>query len=125
MGLLTAVLVAIFVVPSPWKIPVIAVGAAWELGESVLWIRWSQRRRAEVGVETLAGTTAEVVVPLAPEGQVKVKGELWRARTTGAESVDVGREVRVLTLDGLTLVVEPVDELSRPRPGDLGGPADA
>lgn len=123
MGLLVTVLLAIFVVPSPWKIPVVAAGAAWELGESLLWIRWSQRRRAQVGAETLVGATARVVASLTPEGQVQVKGELWRARTTGAETVDAGRNVTVLTLEGLTLVVEPVAEVSRPRSGDPGGPA--
>ena len=116
MSLLAAVLLAIFVVPSPWKIPVVLAGAAWELGESVLWIRWSQRRRAEVGAESLIGMTVPVVAPLAPVGHVKVKGELWRARTTGAETVEESREVRVLALEGLTLVVEPVDVVSGPRP---------
>jgi membrane-bound ClpP family serine protease len=123
MGLLVAVLVAVFVVPSPWKIPVVLVGAAWELGESILWIRWSQRRRTEVGAEALVGATARVVGSLVPEGHVQFKGELWRARTTGAETVAAGRDVRILALEGLTLVVEPVAEVSRPRPGDPGGPA--
>jgi membrane-bound ClpP family serine protease len=106
VGLLVTVLLAVFVVPSPWKIPVVVAGAAWELGESLLWIRWSQRRRAEVGAESLLGTTARVVAPLAPEGRVQVKGELWCARTTGAETVDTGRDVRILALEGLTLVVQ-------------------
>ena len=124
MGLLVAVLLAIFVVPPPWRIPVVVAGAAWELSESLLWIRWSQRRRAQVGAENLIGTTAQVVAPLAPEGHVKVKGELWRARTTGAETVGAGRDVRVLTLEGLTLVVEPVpDELSELRPAGSEDPA--
>ena len=124
MGLLVAVLLAIFVVPPPWRIPVVVAGAAWELSESLLWIRWSQRRRAQVGAENLIGTTAKVVAPLAPEGHVKVKGELWRARTTGAETVRAGRDVRVLTLEGLTLVVEPVpDELSELRPAGSEDPA--
>jgi membrane-bound ClpP family serine protease len=120
--LVAAILLAVLVVPSPWALPVIAAGAIWEAGESLLWIRWSQRRRAQVGAETLVGATVSVVSPLAPEGQVQVKGELWRARTTGAETVDAGGEVRVLALEGLTLVVEPVSELSPPEPGDPGGP---
>jgi membrane-bound ClpP family serine protease len=116
MALLGAILLAIFVLPSRWALPVIAVGAIWEAGESIFWIRWSQRRRAEVGAETLVGTTARVVLPLAPEGQVQAKGELWRARTTGAERVDAGREVSILTLEGLTLVVEPISDPSAPPP---------
>ncbi len=117
MALLAAILLAVFVVPAPWDLPVIAAGAIWEAGESILFIRWSQRRRAQVGAESLVGTTGKVVSPLAPTGHVQLKGELWGARTTGAETVETGREVRVLTLEGLTLVVEPLPgEVSPPRP---------
>lgn len=112
MALLAAILLAIFVVPSPWGLPVVLLGAFWEIGESVLWIRWSRRRRAQVGAEALVGSTARAVSALTPEGHVQVRGELWRARTTGAEAVVAGGPVRIVALEGLTLVVEPVSEPS-------------
>ena len=108
MLLLVAVLLAIYVLEEPWNVVVVTSAAAVEVAESVFWIRWSQRRRAKVGAETLIGQTAKVVSPLAPVGQVQVKGELWRARSTGADPVEPGREVRILALEDLTLIVEPV-----------------
>jgi len=42
---------------------------------------------------------------VAPEGQVLVQGELWRAVAAG-EALEVGAEVRVVGVDGLTLRVE-------------------
>jgi membrane-bound ClpP family serine protease len=124
MALLGAILLAVLVVPPAWRLPVILVGLVWEVGESIIWIRVSQRRRARVGAETLVGATGKVVSSLAPTGHVQLKGELWRARTTGAEAVKPGRKVSVLALEGLTLVVEPVpDDLSRPRPADPPDPA--
>jgi len=110
MILLGAILLAVLVVPSPWEAPVIAAGGVWEAAEAYFWIRWSQRRRARVGAETLLGATAEVASRLDPQGQVRVKGELWAARSSGAEAVEPGRSVRILALDGLTLVVEPSDD---------------
>jgi membrane-bound serine protease (ClpP class) len=110
MILLAAILLAILVVPSPWEVPVIAAGGLWEAGEAVFWIRWSQRRRARVGAEALQGETAKVVERLSPEGRVQVKGELWTARSTSAEPVEAGAPVRVLALEGLTLVVEPLPD---------------
>ena len=107
MVLLGAILLAIFVVPSPWEAPVIAAGGLWEVAEAVFWIRWSQRRRARVGAETLIGATAKVVERLDPEGRVQVNGELWTARSTEAEPVESGAAVRILALEGLTLIVEP------------------
>ena len=102
MVLLAAILLAILVVPSPWEVPVIAAGGAWEAAEAFFWIRWSQRRRVRVGAETLIGQTAHVVSPT----QVQVKGELWRARSTGADPLREGESVRILALEDLTLLVE-------------------
>ena len=55
------------------------------------------------------GDLGEVREPLDPEGQVFIEGALWRARVAERESpVDLGNRVRVRSVDGLTLVVEPV-----------------
>jgi membrane-bound ClpP family serine protease len=109
MILLGAILLAVLVVPSPWQALVIAAGGLWEVAEAFFWIRWSQRRRARVGAETLIGMTAQVVSRLGPEGHVRVSGELWTARSSGAEPVEAGASVRILALEGLTLVVEPIE----------------
>jgi len=106
MILLAAIVLAILVVPSPWEAPVIAAAGVWEAAEAVLWIRWSQRRRARVGAEALQGATARVVERLSPAGRVQVQGELWSARSTSAEPIEAGAAVRILALEDLTLVVE-------------------
>jgi membrane-bound serine protease (ClpP class) len=102
-----AILLAVFVLPGAWDVPVVALGAFAEATEGVLWFRWSRRRRAAVGAEALVGEVAEVVERLDPEGRVKLNGELWRARTIGAKPAEPGARVRVLALEALTLVVEP------------------
>jgi membrane-bound serine protease (ClpP class) len=53
-----------------------------------------------------------VVSPLAPTGRVQVKGELWQARSTNAEPVERGARVRILALESLVLVVEPLSDPS-------------
>jgi membrane-bound serine protease (ClpP class) len=76
-----------------------------ELAEAALLISWSKRRQAVVGAETLIGRNALVAAECKPVGQVRIGGELWQARCEpGAE---IGDEVVVIALDGLTLVVEP------------------
>ena len=101
MALVAALFLAIFVLPHPWGLAVVAIGAVIETAESLFWVHWSRRRRAQVGAETLIGAEGEV----RGGGYVFVKGELWRAH--GAEHLEPGARVRVLALDGLTLVVEP------------------
>jgi membrane-bound serine protease (ClpP class) len=104
MILVGAVLLAVYVLPGPWDIPVIAAAAAVEVAETFFWIWLSRRARIKMGPETLIGATAEVVAACRPSGQVRLQGELWRARCE--EGADVGERVRVRALEGLTLLVE-------------------
>jgi len=102
-----AIVLAIFVLPAPWGVVAVVVGFALDLAETLFfWNRW-RGRRARVGVETLVGRAAAVVSPLLPEGQVKLDGELWRARSEAP--VETGAEVVVRAVEGLTLLVEPVE----------------
>ena len=61
-------------------------------------------RRPMLGTAGLIGQTGVAREPLAPEGQVMIQGELWRALAEG-ETVDAGSRVRVVGVDGLTLKV--------------------
>ena len=45
---------------------------------------------------------------LNPSGYVRIRGELWRAEVRGEKSaVEKGKTVRIHSVHGLTLVVEP------------------
>ena len=60
------------------------------------------------GAAALVGREAEVLVPLAPVGQVWVNGERWRATLPDGGTLDAGARVVVTEARGLTLVVRPV-----------------
>jgi membrane protein implicated in regulation of membrane protease activity len=105
MGLVLALLLAVFVLEEPWSWIVVGLGAAWEIAETTLIVRWSQRRRSVVGAEALVGRVGVVAGDCMPEGQVRIAGELWRARCAGGATA--GDEVVVREVDGLTLVVDP------------------
>jgi membrane-bound serine protease (ClpP class) len=60
------------------------------------------------GWEEVIGSVGEVREPLDPIGQIFVGGALWQARTTGEGEVGLGNRVRVKSVDGLTLEVEPI-----------------
>jgi len=104
MVFIAAVVLAIFVLPSPWGLMAIILSGIYELGQTVLTIRWSQRRRARVGAEALVGVKARVVERCDPMGKVAVGGEIWNARCDIA--AEVGETVCVSGLQGLTLLVE-------------------
>jgi membrane-bound serine protease (ClpP class) len=80
------------------------VAAVIEVAETFFWLWYTKRRRVQMGPETLVGRVGRVVTPCLPLGQIRVQGELWRAHC--AEGAAAGEEVRVVALDGLTLLVE-------------------
>lgn len=106
MLFLVALLLAIFLLPSPWGAVVAVCALAVDLLEVGIGLWWNKRRKAVVGVQSLVGQMAIAVGELGPDGQVKVNGEFWTARCE--QGCSSGSEVVVRRVDGLTLEVEPV-----------------
>jgi membrane protein implicated in regulation of membrane protease activity len=102
---IVAIVLALTVLPQPWGWVAVLGAAAIDVVETAFFVRWSKRRRATVGAETLVGRTAVVVRALAPQGQVKLDGEVWEARCS--EELLPGDEVVVTAVEGLVLAVEP------------------
>jgi membrane protein implicated in regulation of membrane protease activity len=102
---LIALLLAIFVLPSPWGVIAVVVALVLDVTEVTVGVWYSRRRRASVGTESLVGATGVALGELLPEGQVRVNGEIWRARCEAG--CDAGTTVVVRAVNGLTLDVEP------------------
>jgi membrane-bound serine protease (ClpP class) len=64
----------------------------------------AQMRRPTTGSEGLVGEVGVVRAALEPEGQVFVRGEIWRAVAEG-DPIPVGERVRIVGVDSLTLRV--------------------
>jgi membrane protein implicated in regulation of membrane protease activity len=110
MILLITILVLILADVS-WSsaVVILAVACVAEAGEIVVLRRWARRlnRRhpPRDAAGELVGRVATVVTACRPNGQVRVRGELWEA--TCAAGADAGTAVRVQGVEGLTLVVAP------------------
>ena len=62
------------------------------------------KRQAVVGLPTMVGSKGKVASPLAPEGLVRIKSELWGAESEEG-NIKKGEEVMVVEQDGLKLIV--------------------
>jgi len=102
----------LWALPHPWNGVGFAFAVVWEIVGTVCGLRWSQRAAPLVGTSTLVGLSATVVSACSPRGRVKIGGETWQARCRVA--AEPGDRVRVCSIDGLTLHVEP--ELTRFAP---------
>ncbi|HHQ42463.1 MAG TPA: nodulation protein NfeD [Chromatiales bacterium] len=79
--------------------------AGFLMGVVAMLVR-ARRRPVAIGKQRMVGLVGEALEDLDPEGQVKVEGEIWRARA--ARPVAAGTRVRVRAVRGLVLEVEPV-----------------
>lgn len=105
MFLVAMIALALLVLP-PWLgLVAIVTGIVVEVAEVGFWIRFLRRYRVRTGSEGLIGSVAEVVETLDPEGRVRLRGEIWRARGPRSSPSTVGERVEVTGVDGLTLEV--------------------
>ena len=65
------------------------------------------RKKPLVGLPDMVGSRGRVSTPLAPVGFVRIKGELWEAKSLSGE-IATGEEVTVVGQDGLKLMVRKV-----------------
>jgi membrane-bound serine protease (ClpP class) len=88
----------------PLLVTMAVAGSLAMLG--IIWMALRSRRLPVVsGVEDLAQATATALEDFEREGDVRVRGERWRARS--ASPVRKGDELRVVGVENLVLQVEP------------------
>ncbi len=104
VALLVGLALLVFL-PHPWNGVGFGVAESWAIVGIVFGLRWSKRGAPLVGTDTLVGQRAVVVDSSRPWVLVKIRGETWRARS--GEAVRPGDRVRVRSVDGLTLQIEP------------------
>jgi membrane-bound serine protease (ClpP class) len=105
MFLVAMIALALLVLP-PWLgLIAVVTGIVVEIAEVGFWIRFLRRYKVQTGSEGLVGAVAEVVESCDPEGRVRLRGEIWRARGPRSAPATVGQLVEVTAVDGLTLEV--------------------
>ncbi len=92
---------------------VIVVGSVFGMATVFVGAKGLRARKNPVrtGVEELIGSVATARTPLDPTGQVFVEGALWEARVDPANGpIEAGYRVMVEGIDGLELVVAPLED---------------
>jgi membrane protein implicated in regulation of membrane protease activity len=63
----------------------------------------------KTNVDSIIGKIGIVVVPIDTmknQGQIKIKGQTWSARTKNGELIDIDKQVKILAVEGVKLIVE-------------------
>ena len=69
----------------------------------------AQFRRVKTGKEALIGARGIATSDLNPKGEIRVMGEFWEATAKDA-TITAGQAVEVVSMDGVYLVVKPVEQ---------------
>jgi membrane-bound serine protease (ClpP class) len=119
-GVVSMFLGAIFLIRSPLTAGGVSLGVAFAGTVpfailAVVLMRLvlrSRKWKTATGREELVGASGVVTSTLraGAEGMVRVHGELWRAESS--QSVEEGKSIRILRVEGLKLYVEPVEAAS-------------
>ena len=62
------------------------------------------------------GSRGRTATPISPTGYVRVNGELWPASSNS--TIDAGEEIAVVGIEGMTLLIIPVEKDNRTRKAD-------
>ncbi len=66
-----------------------------------------RKRRAKVGAEELIGQVTRAETDIDEDGgTIKIRGEIWNARTDEGEKIKEGEKVVIVNREGLTLIVK-------------------
>jgi membrane protein implicated in regulation of membrane protease activity len=84
---------------------------AWVLKDLLLYpfLRPAYETGVKTGSAALIGARGMAEENLAPQGYIRVRGELWRAVATPADQVvNAGTEVEIVSADGMRVFVRPI-----------------
>ena len=62
------------------------------------------------------GSRGRTTTPISPKGYVRVNGELWQA--SSSSTIDVGEEITVVGIEGMTLLISPIEKDNRTPKAD-------
>jgi membrane-bound serine protease (ClpP class) len=91
-----------------WWVLVVVIGATvlFMLSGMTAMIR-SRFSTPTIGREELVGEMGSAEADVDPDGVVRIRDALWRARTNRATPIHAGDPVRVVSIEGVVLEVEP------------------
>jgi membrane protein implicated in regulation of membrane protease activity len=87
----------------------VALLAAWIVKDLLLFPSQRHYYVTEPSERRIVGEEGEALSPVDPDGFARVHGEIWQVQVRhGSPRIAAGTRVRVVDIDGLRLLVEPV-----------------
>lgn len=109
VGAVLAFVVSLFGVSATAQLTMFVLGSGIALiATRPLVKKWRTKDVVPTNVDRLIGMTGTVTESLTPTGAVYIDGKTWTARSEDSTDVDEGEQVRVCSIEGVTLTVQQV-----------------
>ncbi|WP_409968271.1 NfeD family protein [Bengtsoniella intestinalis] len=109
VGAVLAFVVSLFGVSATAQLTVFVLGSGIALiATRPLVKKWRTKDVIPTNVDRLIGMTGAVTEILTPVGTVYIDGKTWTARSMDHTDIDEGEQVRVCSIEGVTLNVQQV-----------------
>lgn len=112
-GAIVALVLSLFKLPLPLQITAfLVVSLCLLLFTRKIFVEKLKTGAESTNVSALIGQVGEVIgkVGSLDVGQVRIKGQVWSAISKSGTAIDRGRLVKVISIEGVKLIVEPIDE---------------
>jgi membrane-bound serine protease (ClpP class) len=97
---------------SPWLIGAVTLTSLGLLSVGLAMVLRARKRPVTTGVEAMTGSTGQVVDWHQTEGEVRVAGTVWKAKSTVAYILKKGDKIKVASVEGLCLIIQPLTDSS-------------
>ncbi|MCL4869776.1 MAG: nodulation protein NfeD [Anaerolineae bacterium] len=97
---------------NPWLIGITTASMAGFIFLVISQLVKARHLPVRTGYEQFIGETGIVHETLHPRGRVRFQSQIWFAETRAAGEIPAGQPVRVIAVEGLTLIVEPITDLA-------------
>ncbi len=112
-GALVAMIAALLGVGLWWQLALFAAGSAVLLATTRKWVGKLKLGKKPTNADRIVGQKAIVIQEIhnqMAQGQIRVGGQVWTARSTDEEPIAQGAEVEVVQISGVKAIVRPWTE---------------
>ena len=77
-------------------------------------VKYIYKQKIATNADSLIGLTAVVeedIDNFKSKGLVKVKGQMWSARSKDDQTIESGKKIKILKIEGVKLIVEPIEDV--------------
>jgi membrane protein implicated in regulation of membrane protease activity len=93
----------------PWAWALLIYLAASVASVWLAWKSWqAMRTPIASGQEAMIGATAEALSEIQRNGQIRFRGEIWRAQAAAGQKILPGERVQIVSVEGLQVTVSKI-----------------